>query len=695
MIILALACWGRLFYLRGLWGTDWMTVWSYLGTDSYRAFDFQWRSINHSLYGIILYMGCIAYFKVNTTLIFYIIYFFLFTLNGLLIYFIFRNITRYKTILPEIIGAIYMVSPLVNTLLFCVMPRTIFLSAFLMSVFLTILSVKEDKLNWLYYICSIVLSVFAISGLESFLFIEIFRPVIMYYIISKDNSFTKKIKSVIIYWSPYILIGFGIILYAVLSIPVDAYNYSYKPKVMFSLSGLKLICYNYIYSLYYLFFGISRYMWAAILRGDILTYFLSICLAVLTGWILLRTDEKDNINADILFEIKWIMIFGLLFILAAIFPYAVTRGVLQIGSGSRYALEANVGMAVFISSSIMFLYYKNIITKRLGQVIIAVLVLFGVGICNTVVQNYDDDWQQQRAFWWQFMRRVPDLKKGTLLLVDMDRDIKYVSYDYWHNDELSGALNILYAPSKGKDVLWNYFSDSIIPHITEDFIEKRGLDTAIHKCDYPFQYYPKNLLVASFHDGILSLNGDIDYPNKQININPLVVNSSPDRILIFNKKQFPFRGIIGAEPTEINGSSILRRMNTILGRHIMEKDWRYYYQDAMVLLERGDFQGVVKLYGDATRLCTDEESFWKYFPQLPEILVPFIQAFYITKDYTRGDTLLWQWAICNHGRLAKALEIKDNILKLGQYSETADRLDKDIKEIFYTKGDTPSYSARH
>ncbi|MBF0474146.1 MAG: hypothetical protein HQK93_10535, partial [Nitrospirae bacterium] len=160
LIFLAFVCWGRLLYLEGFWGDDWGWVWHYFASDSYSEFIYPYQSLGHSFEGNIMYLffSLFKYFKADTTLIFNIIRFIFFTLNGILIYSIFKNLMRTKTILSEIIGAVYMVSPLVNMLWTVQIARTIFLFAFLLSILLTIKCFKQERINYFYYISSIILS---------------------------------------------------------------------------------------------------------------------------------------------------------------------------------------------------------------------------------------------------------------------------------------------------------------------------------------------------------------------------------------------------------------------------------------------------------------------------------------------------------------------------------------------------------
>jgi hypothetical protein len=680
--MLSLACWGRLLFLEGLWEDDWGLVWHYFATDSFSQFIYMYQSLGHTLDGTVVYCfyNLFEYFKEDATWVLNIVRFILFTLNGLLLYFIFRNLLRNKTILPEIIGAVYIVSPLVNTLMIILIARTLFLTSYFLSVLLTVIILKKDKFNWLYYIFSVILFVFTLLGQESFIFVEIFRSVIIYYIISKKDNYYKFqniLKTTILHWSPYIIIGIGILLYTMLMPRLGMWADSYRPKGMITLSGLILIFNRYFWSIYLLFIGIVKSnLSLTILKGDILTYFLSFFAALLTIRVLFNIEVKDNDKHEILRETKWVMIFGLFLIFASIFPYVATRGIIG-GTpvNTRYALEANVGISIFISSFILVLYYKDIITKKLCIVIISVIVLVGVGICNTVVKIHDNDWQQQRSFWWQFIWRAPDLKKGTLLLVDMPRD-EYFTGHNWLELELTGPLNMLYADSKGINGIGNHYAMGI--DLINLIIEKRDSDVESIDSFNKYDYYPKNLLIASFHDGVLGINGEIDFSNTKsfANIAPFARRSNPDRIIINNdNKTFPLRWIMGLEPDSVEQNFIKQKIRErIFTRKIINKDWRYYYQNAKVAFLKKDFRKVISLYDEAINLDNPYV--------LPEILEPFIEALYITGDYARGSTLLWKWAVRSNGSHEKALKMRDNISKQGVNTDCVNVLDKDIKEIW-------------
>lgn len=704
LIILAFAAWGRLFYLQGLLWDDWYFIWKYFSSESYSQFIFPYQSLGHSFDGIIFYQFCnlFKYFKGDTTSILNIIRFFLFTLNGILIFFIFKKLMRNKTMLPEIIGAIYMVSPLVNKIEIDMIYRTIYLSAFLLSVLLTIIILNKRRINWLYYIVSIILSAFAITAFESFIFVEIFRPVVIYYIISKDTKIS--LKPVILHWLPYIFIGACILLYTMFIPRFGAFADTYHPSGIFSIPGLLQIIKGYTVSLYYLFIDVYKHnVSLAALNGDIWTFLMSFLAVWITVKIFFNIHEKEKAQDVILWETKGMMIFGLLWILASIFPYAATRGYIQNSTLSGYALQANVGIAVFIPASIFYLYYKNIITKRLGQVIISIIVLLGVGICNTVVKINDNDWQQQRSFWWQFMWRVPDMKEGTYLIIDLDREEKFIC-DEWAPCELMGPLRVLYATSKGENGFagTSYaFGDIADTDRIQTFIKNRYSNTVTVPNNYvaSFNYHPKNYVVASYIDEVLSLNGDIKFPDierqenihpfsskgdsfgeavRRPNIGPFIANANADGILMDTKKSFPFRWVMGDEPKNLQINIISLKMNKLLDRHIFIRDWRYYYQNAEVLLMKKDYSSIVKLYDDA---CVNGLDSW--LPHLPEMLVPFIESLYITQDYSRGSALLWKWALYSNGSLSEAIEMKNKILTLGEYRDSANRLNNDIKEVFH------------
>ncbi|MBF0472987.1 MAG: hypothetical protein HQK93_04550 [Nitrospirae bacterium] len=345
-------------------------------------------------------------------------------------------------------------------------------------------------------------------------------------------------------------------------------------------------------------------------------------------------------------------------------------------------MEANVGLYIFIPSLIFFLYSKDWISKKLVQIFISIIVLLGVGICNTVVKMYDNDWQQQRSIWWQFVWRVPQLKEGTSVIIDIPRDEEFVR-GFWEYFSLSGMIDILYAKSNGSKGIAKYYAfDSInLLEIVNQFINKQT-NSEINippsfLSDEGYKINPKNLLVASMKDGYLSINGEMDSNDQRFNLKPLM---NDYKQIIYNKSEtaYPFRWIIGPEP-DLSGSNIYKKYinEMFFSKNVIEKDWRYYYQNAVASLNRSDYNNVVKLYNDAINLGN--------IPKIPEIFVPFIETFYITADYSTGRLLLWKWVIYSNGTHQKAMDMKNKLNGLSSNSDCVNMLDKDIKEIWGTK----------
>ncbi|MBF0540196.1 MAG: hypothetical protein HQK91_01940 [Nitrospirae bacterium] len=690
LIFLSLVCWGRLLFLEGLWSEDWVWLSLYYKTDTINQFLYQFLSFGHTLEGLIDYFffSMFEYLKEDTTWVWNIIKFFFITLNGILLYLIFKNLLRYKTILPEIIGVIYMVSPVVHVLWVLQIARTIFMSFFLLSVLFTVITLNKKRFYWSYYLGSIISMTLAMLGSETFFFFEILRPVIIYYIFSTTNglNYYNKLKSTLLHWSPYILICIIIMLYT-LTAPVFGSNANtYRPQYLSILDIFNQVFFAYVNSIYVIFIAVYKQLIGlSLVQGDTLTYLFSFFAMFITIIRLLNIKEKGEVQEEELREVKVVMIFGLLLIIAGIFPYAAIRGTIRTFNGSRHALQASVGVAVLVPSTLLYLYYKNIITKNLFKVFFIIIVLLDVCACNAITVEYALMWQKQQSFWWQFVWRVPDLKKDASIILDVDCKASVI------NQEVGGVshntLNILYANSRGERGFGTHYVGYNQYQDIKDYIEKDASRIPIYTDTLleSLSYNTNNMIVASFRDGVLSLNGDIDYTEtiKCVNNNPIVKKSNSNCIVINqNKKSFPFRSIIGHEPVIIHTYSPL--MNRIRGKLLpsndLKKDWIYYYQNAKLLSARKDFSSIVKLY-DETK--SPNQYMNEDLTKLPaEILVPFIQALYIKKDYTRGSSLLWQWAMYYNGSLKKALEIRDNILMIGENIDAAKILDKDIKEVW-------------
>jgi len=244
---------------------------------------------------------------------------------------------------------------------------------------------------------------------------------------------------------------------------------------------------------------------------------LTALFATLFVMLLSRTKRKPDAAEkpdSIIKETKQFAIFGLFLIVIGLFPYIMVYGNYSFGPDSRHGLLAGVGLAVFIASIICLFYYKETTRAIVFPFALCIVFFLGAMQCNIAMKSHEEDWKQQCAFWREFIKRVPDLKDNTFLVIDMPREQEDY-FGIWRGAyEISAPLNLFYAKSKAKKELNNHYAEGL--EVIKDrqsqlswqsIKDKEIVEIITFKGKV--KVYTKNMIIASFKNGKLSLNKEI------------------------------------------------------------------------------------------------------------------------------------------------------------------------------------------
>lgn len=703
--ILALLAWGRLLLLRGVWWDDWAWFWHYFKASDLQGFIFPFQSLRHELDGYILFFNfrLLGIFRENATNIWSIFKFAVFFANSLALYLISREISHKKSLLPQAIALIYMVSPLVNNICLVEFSRRLYLFSFLFSVLFTLKSVCGPKFKMNYYLLSLLFSLVSILGLESFIIFDLSRLFLLVsiFVFKFKERLSKAVSRAILLYCPFILAAVFVLAYKMLfrtRFGVYAHTYDFNSLPFFKAAAF--VVYKYVKSLFYIFGGNTLHSMRGVfsLRTCFLgvAALLSLTGAIFAGFILFSNRPDINSRSRIRYfyaEAGFGALFGLVLILLGIFPYVMVKGISSspgFGVNSRHALLASVGVAVFLASGILWLFYRGFIKKRACGFLFGLIIFAGIFQCNLVTEAYNNDWQQQRAFWWQFIWRVPALKDKTYLLIDIPRENKDYFISAWMgHDEFSCPLNLIYARSTAESDINTHFASSF--ENAFDLTVKWSYITNRDKKESQFdihsgvqRFYPVNLMVASYHNGCLFINEETSESNSSgpVNTGPLVANAAPGQIIYddpnADKVSHPLRWVIGSEPKALKKRSLWDRINDEAFNRNIYKDWRYYLQRMRVSERLKDYGAVVSLYSEAESLGLEH--------RIPDALPLFvIKSFYLSGDLKKADFLLWNWALSSEGNLREAEHlfreikaIKDDPAIIGEIKAEIDRIWKPV-----------------
>lgn len=559
---LGILCWFKLFFLKGFWWDDWIWLWHYYGSKGLSEFLLPWKDLRHAFDGYISF----SYFKLLDILpliaanIWGALKIMFYILNSLLLYFIAKRVLSRESLLPIAISVTYLTSPIVLNLCLLELTRRIYLSLFLLSILCSVKSADRAKFNLPYYLSALFLAYLSMFCLESFVFFDIARPVIIFYIYSKhaEFNFIKAFKRTVLYWLPFILGGVVILIFRtgliVTRVGVNAHIYDVEKMSVFKYPGFLLL--GYIKSL---FFMLASYAWSFVGRNTVVTaepfmIFQAIITAILAVAIIFRKNilsEKHHRDTNNFFEARMTAIFGIILILGALFPYIMINGSYSMGLASRHGLTASIGFSVFLSAIFLMLYYKDLIRKSFLYFLFGFTIFLGVFQCNMAVKSYSEDWKQQGSFWREFIHRVPDLEDKTYLLIDMPRKEKHYFGEWRGIYEFSAPLNLLYAKSRDKNMVNRFYAGCTSIASDDSYLSNADKkEEATGAFIGPQTYYPKNLIIASYRNGSLLLNDEICRPGRNCtdDIRILLPHAAPGQILHKSfVSKFPFRWIISPE----------------------------------------------------------------------------------------------------------------------------------------------------
>jgi len=230
----------------------------------------------------------------------------------------------------------------------------------------------------------------------------------------------------------------------------------------------------------------------------------------------------------------------------------------------RYTLQATLGAAL-LTVALLGLFVR----RPLRMYIVLGLIALSVGTHFLNGRAWAEFWQAQRELWWQVSWRAPQLKPGTTLLVKMPGEGFYEDYEVW------GPANLIYYPDSTKvQVGAEVFTEDTVEKVRVGASEIRGMRRII---GYP-RDYEKVLVLArpTLASCIHALDGSrLELPASPGSLVRVAGRFSHIEQIDADSAQAPsVPSLFGPEP---------------------ESDWCFYYQQALLARQRGDWDEVVRL----------------------------------------------------------------------------------------------------
>ena len=301
-------------------------------------------------------------------------------------------------------------------------------------------------------------------------------------------------------------------------------------------------------------------------------------------------DEETSQSSSEMREQIWL---AFITIVACLVPVILVNRHVTIPDYSRYALAPAVGVGLLFS-----VIFERVNSTSLRAGLIAFLLGVSVLTHHGNAVRVADETEATRNFWWQVAWRAPKIQDGVTLIVLYPGSPLSEDYFIW------GPANFIYYPEKqDANPLTIKLPAAVLDGSTVTQITTNGgVETPLRRGNY---------LERDFGNVLVMTQSSADSCVRFINGKSPELNSFDDgRIVMvapYSKLEAVVtEGEIPAVPLEIFGAE-------------PERGWCYYYQQADLARQRGDWSEVTTLL--------DEALDKGYYPNDPLEWIPFMQAY--------------------------------------------------------------------
>lgn len=517
------------------------------------------------------------------------------------------------------------------------------LDLFLLSLGLMLLSVHATgwKKN-LWVVLGMLCAFGGIFPIEYYFGLEFLRPIFLWMAFNhKKISIRTKLKNVLKYWLPYLLVVIAFIIWRIFIFGFPSYAPIEMNSPVQMATGLLHEIAEDIGVVLLGAWG-QTFRFPEINSSGMRYYALVLISFIFLAIYLsnLKQDEKNSQPNTPSNNINWglqSLLIGVYALLLAGWPFWLTGLPVELDfPWDRPSLSFMLGVSLVLVG-IVDVFIRN----RFQMIILAALFGLAVGSQYQNARFFYIERLNIESFFWQLSWRAPGIKPGTLLLYDQ---LKLNSVS---DNDLTPALNWMFAPeSRSRTVPFKFFDLDLRyqTNITglEEF--KDGVPLEHTNRSLKFEGNTSQALSIYFNSSaclrVLS-KGDENLPD----LTPLLVKSleisHPEQIIVdAETPQFP--SFMGDEP---------------------EKSWCYYFQKADLARQQKDWKKVVSL--------ADEVFSTSYAPVDKTEYIPFIEGYVHTGNWEQAERLTidaaesdiaYRPALCSiWQRISKELEGSDEI----------------------------------
>jgi hypothetical protein len=506
------------------------------------------------------------------------------------------------------------------------------LFAAITSIALTVATLKTPKmaLKITYTILSILLTWIYLGLIEYYLGLEVFRLLIIFIIVRRDTNYqlptlapgasagvTKTAIRIFRSWLPFALGPLTFLVWRLFFFTSErnATDVGLQFGALFTSplqTGLWWLArfVQDIVNVVFLAWGVPLYNLAFNLRLSETWIGIALAGAVAAGVILaLRMVDNPKVgneaDADWRAEMLWV---GLVSAAAGLIPVILVNRHVEFFSLSRYTLASSAGAAMAIVAMLNYLSSPRLRWGLVGLLTgIAVLTHFA----NAV--NIAREAEAVQNFWWQVSWRAPQIRPGTTLAAYFPASI---SEDYF----LWGPANLIYYPEPQtvQPIEASIGAVILTPENVTRILTGKGVNEPDRRNTHVTMDYGNMLILAQAGPGACVRILDGSQPELSASDDPriMVVASASkiENVDVNGSHAAPLEAVFGPEPAH---------------------EWCWYYQQASLARQSGDWVTVAALGDEALKLG--------FYPADSVEWFPFMQAYAVLgreKDLKKLSSIL-------------------------------------------------------
>ena len=444
-----------------------------------------------------------------------------------------------------------------------------------------------------------------LSQMEYFIGIEAFRFAAIMVLMwrAQGETFRQKITKIIIASLPFLLIAAGFLVWRLFFFESErkATDVSLQVMQIFTDPLIVLWWLNFLIQDFFTVtlaaWNLPVYQLAFTMRlKDMATAIMWASLAVAALLYGLRWAEekaRETESSSSTGTMRETLFISILSIAGGLIPVILVNRHVILPDYSRYTLIASIGAVMLLALLVENISKRNVQVTVIG-ILIAVAVLTHYG--NTI--RYVDETQATRNFWWQVAWRAPHIEEGVTLLAMYPNSPLSEDYFIW------GPANLIYYPQQQSNnpVVVKLPAAVLDGNTVTQVTTNGGVETPLRRGNYLERDFGNVLVMvqSSPNSCVRFINGASPELNAfdDGRVTMVAPYSKLDEVVTDGEIPTVPEHVFGSEP---------------------ERGWCFYYQQADLVRQRGDWDAVTNLLDEALNKG--------YYPNDPLEWIPFMQAY--------------------------------------------------------------------